>query len=977
MARCRSPHSSFYRTLRTQSTLVTHTELIDHLWPGTFIQPEVLKTHIRALRSTLGDDARKPLYIETHHRRGYRFIAPAFEPGESQKGAEQTALATVVGQEGDIEVLRAGFGLACGRKPQLVFVIGEVGIGKTQLVNSFEREVLFGTSRARVVRGQCFKQFGVHEPYYPLLEAISNLIRQPGSEAVVEVLATHAPTWLIQFPAFVKLDQTDRLQLELAGATRERMLRELYDLMEKTAAESPLLVILEDVHWADPNTISWLSAFAYGKRSTKLMVVATFRPDEVALGSIPLRELRQGLLSRKLCTEIELQRLSGSAMEQFLERRAPGGLVPPGLTEFVFRHTRGNPFFSEVMLEHLVSQGILSNSGGSWVFRPAEGRQVEMVPETIRKLLEDNIYFMLSDAERWVLEAASVCGTSFTAACMEAAVGRSQEDVEDVCYDLSRRGLFIKPLGSVDLPDGSSLGQFEFVHVLYCEVFYRRIPPSRQIRFHRQIAQKMESLYCKSPNEVAARLAYHFEKCSAWTLAAKYLLIVAKTESQRFAYDDALEALNHAMELLPRAPDSEAELLRYKLLTCLAEVHTLTDDFQYAIEELEAAGRSSVLAGNNGAKSQLLSNLAFMYARTNGDRCVAAADEAMELSLREEDSALRAVARMNASFWRVMCEGWNTHFADECTDAFEELQLSSDFAAKARSQIVFGFIQNLGSRYREGLFNIRSGTQELFRAGVPFYQFGERTEIWVLIHAGEWGEALTKAQTRIDSARRNGNRVNESFWQVMQAWIHQNAFDHAGVIELCKLSSGFLQKRELLWIQRLCLTLQAMSSACTGSVEDAREYLMQAREKTESPHAWYEWYWTILRYQCEFEISMRTGALKEAQQIAQLYLSASLGTAERTWQALAWEASARVAILNGDSSHAGSCIESAIEVMKGYEVPLAHWRVHRTAMLVYPDHAKHHQALAANTAKQQANSLRDYPALRKSFVSSLEVKDLF
>ena len=116
------------------------------------------------------------------------------------------------------------------------------------------------------------KLLGDHEPYYPILEAISNLIRLPGSKAsVTEILASQAPAWLVQFPALVTSDDLERLRRDLAGTTRERILRELCEAMEKIAKEWPLVVILEDVHWTDPYTIDWLSAFAHGNRNAKLI----------------------------------------------------------------------------------------------------------------------------------------------------------------------------------------------------------------------------------------------------------------------------------------------------------------------------------------------------------------------------------------------------------------------------------------------------------------------------------------------------------------------------------------------------------------------------------------------------------------------------------------------------------------------------------------------------------------------------------
>src|SRR4051794_22457796 len=129
--------------------LVTQIDLMDKLWPNTFVEPNVIKTHIRDLRSVLGDDARNPRFIETHHRRGYRFIAQVRDTDDST-GATDATSAHLVGQEGNLATLLSMFYEVCSGKPQLVFVSGEVGIGKTSLVESFERQILSGRSGAKV-----------------------------------------------------------------------------------------------------------------------------------------------------------------------------------------------------------------------------------------------------------------------------------------------------------------------------------------------------------------------------------------------------------------------------------------------------------------------------------------------------------------------------------------------------------------------------------------------------------------------------------------------------------------------------------------------------------------------------------------------------------------------------------------------------------------------------------------------------------
>jgi len=228
--------------------LVTHDELLDAVWPNTHIQPQAIKKLILDLRGMLGDRANKPVFIETLHRRGYRFIAAVSE-GTGALPAVPTppALGRLVGREHALGELRDCLGKISGGERQIVFITGEPGIGKTALADEFQRLAMAQLPGLRIARGQCVEGYGGKEAYYPMPEALGGLCRGPGGESVIQSLAAAAPTWLVQFPALVKREQREMLQREILGATRERMLREIDDLLEAVTAASPLLLVLEDL----------------------------------------------------------------------------------------------------------------------------------------------------------------------------------------------------------------------------------------------------------------------------------------------------------------------------------------------------------------------------------------------------------------------------------------------------------------------------------------------------------------------------------------------------------------------------------------------------------------------------------------------------------------------------------------------------------------------------------------------------------
>jgi len=153
-------------------------------------------------------------------------------------------------------------------------------MGKTALVDAFVDHVT-ATSDLWVSHGQCIEQYGAGEPYLPLLEALGRLCRGADGAHLLALLRQHAPSWLRHMPALLTASERERLQRQDTGLTRERMLRELAEVMEVLTAEQPLVLVLEDLHWSDVSTLEWLSYVARRREPARVLILGTYRPVEV------------------------------------------------------------------------------------------------------------------------------------------------------------------------------------------------------------------------------------------------------------------------------------------------------------------------------------------------------------------------------------------------------------------------------------------------------------------------------------------------------------------------------------------------------------------------------------------------------------------------------------------------------------------------------------------------------------------------
>ena len=220
-------------------TLVTQEELLEKLWPETYVNPELIKKYVTEIRKVLGDSPQEAQFIRTFPKRGYEFIVPVMNEDSAIRPLDETEQKKIVGRDRAIRDLDCLLEKSGRGQRQVVFVTGEAGIGKTTLVDLFLQQIA-PRREVRMARGQCVEGFGGKEAYYPVLEALGELLRADGDGPVLEVLTKQAPTWMIQFPSLIKPEQKTTLQREIMGGTRERMLRELCEALETLTARDYL-----------------------------------------------------------------------------------------------------------------------------------------------------------------------------------------------------------------------------------------------------------------------------------------------------------------------------------------------------------------------------------------------------------------------------------------------------------------------------------------------------------------------------------------------------------------------------------------------------------------------------------------------------------------------------------------------------------------------------------------------------------------
>jgi DNA-binding winged helix-turn-helix (wHTH) protein/predicted ATPase len=583
-------------------TLVTKQELFDQVWSGFAVGDDALTSCIQELRQALGDDARHPRYIETRHRRGYRLMLPVTPVTPVSDAARLAAVplahsslpSRLVGRLAEMAELEKRFGLALSGQRQIVFVTGEPGIGKSALVDAFTDRL--DRSAVKIAQGQCLDHHGVGEPYLPLIEAFTRLGASAEGAGIRTILATQAPSWLAQMPSL--WTRSERSALEARGrATRERMLRELTLAVETIAADVPLVLMLEDIHWSDASTLDWLAHVARRPDPAHLMVLATFRPADAAAISAGLgaRTAELGLHGR--CHEIALSPLNLDAIEAYLAVRLGDGdrlSQPHEIARLLLERTGGNPLFMVSIVNQLALQPSAAATPGA----------IMSIPRDVRRFIDRQIDD-LDDNDRELLTAASVIRREFATVAVAAALETHADAVEAACARLARQGVFIVKSGSATWPDGTPAELYAFRHDLYRELLYDRLPLTRRALSHARVGRRLEAAWTGRLDAIATELAEHFERGNELVRAIPYHQRAAAKALRRSANQEAIAHLRRALDAIGHiADEGERTKVEVELRVGIGTACMAMRGFG-AAEALEAYARAETLCDRLGERTDL------------------------------------------------------------------------------------------------------------------------------------------------------------------------------------------------------------------------------------------------------------------------------------------------------------------------------------------------------------------------------------
>jgi DNA-binding winged helix-turn-helix (wHTH) protein len=464
--------------------IVTHETILASVWPGTHVQADNIKVLVHEIRAALQDDSRDPRFIRSEPGRGYSFIAPVLDAALPQTDARDSAISSIfVNHHDDLAKLKCALTDPSRTDCRVILVEGERGMGKTALCDAFmqlAREV----PSVRICYGQSVAHAGKAEPYQPIADALHHLSRQSPA-TMPGLLSQYAPTWLTRLPPWIA-DAAPPTDESLSEPSR--MLREVSALLEAMALEATTVIVLDDLHWADLETVELLRALARWHAPLRTMILATYSPGATTVTAAALRSLAAELRATGPTPPMMLGPLQEDHVRTYLTKRFGGGSIE-ALARMVHRLSGGNPLVMVSAMDALINGGSIVIQGDSWRLRHSPRTIERSLPSSAQDLILWRFDQLESD-DRAVLESAAAVGSEFCAADVAKAAGaESSLSIVRRLETLSDRG-FISRRGKKASGPPAADGVYRFDHPLHAQLLAGHAPVFDQLRAKERLASE-------------------------------------------------------------------------------------------------------------------------------------------------------------------------------------------------------------------------------------------------------------------------------------------------------------------------------------------------------------------------------------------------------------------------------------------------------------------------------------------------------
>jgi predicted ATPase len=750
----------------------------------------------------------------------------------------------IVGRQAELEDLRQALAAAQEGQGSLLCVAGEPGIGKSTLVEDFLFEAA-AQGRCTVARGRCSERLAGSEAYLPILEAFDSLLQSNQGENLAGIMKQTAPIWYEQIaPLSGQSLESARLLDEIKDANQERLKREFVACVQEVSRSRPLVLFLDDLHWADVSTVDLLSFLAPKFAGSRVLVVVTYRPSDMQISKHPFLQIKPDLQARGLCREIPLGFLQTAEIADYLDLEFNGNGFSPEFPALIHEKTEGSPLFMADLVRYLVDQGAIAEVDGRWKLAFGLPEIELQLPESVRGMIERKIG-QLTEEDRALLTAASVQGHVFDSAIISRVLGLSEDEVEDRLDILERVHAFVKLAEEAELPDHTLTLRYRFVHALYQNALYSGLKATRRARLSREIGQAIERVHGDKAGKVAHELAALFESGRDFDRAAQYYLVASRQANRVFADREAAALAERGLvqvRMLEASPERDS--LELEIQLALGVALRATKGFGHP-ETGKAYLRARDLCKSLGEDPRLLSVLfgVWEFYQNQGNYAAALETGQQMLALAASSGDAGQVVAANGSMTdNLLCIG----------DPVAASEHAAQAMASYDPDVHHSLAHHLG--YDPGVSAHCLGALALWLAGFPDQAarqveaavalaeslthpptrvFAAIFSSWILRWNGSLEEGMVSANKGIELSEEFELIAYRDFGRVGLGWILIGRGELTEGTDLTRQGMAGLAAIDFRWALSFMLAVVAEGCVGQGKVEEGLDLLEEAFDHAE------------------------------------------------------------------------------------------------------------------------------------------------